>query len=143
MSTVSSMIAKKVVLGIGLIAMAASSRAQLVVTQQTNLQELAQSIAGPGVRIANPVINCHPSGYGEFTYTGSLLDVTEGILLTSGTINNAVGPNNAGNRTFEQNRPGDALLNTVTGRTTYDACRFEFDVIPGGDSLSFDFVFGS
>lgn len=143
MSTPSSMIAKKVLLGIGLMAIAASSRAQLVVTPQTNLEALAQSIAGPGVRIANPVMNCHPSGYGEFTYTGSLLDVTEGILLTSGTINNAVGPNNAGNRTFEQNRPGDALLNTVTGRTTYDACRFEFDVIPGGDSLSFDFVFGS
>ncbi len=143
MSNLSSMTVRKVILGFGLIAMAVSSRAQLVVTPQTNLEALAQSIAGPGVRIANPVITCHPSGYGEFTYSGSLLDVTEGILLTSGTINNAVGPNNAGNRSFEQNRPGDALLNTVTGRTTYDACSFEFDVIPGGDSLSFDFVFGS
>ncbi|MBK8499596.1 MAG: choice-of-anchor L domain-containing protein [Flavobacteriales bacterium] len=117
--------------------------AQLMVNPQTDLQALAQAIAGDGVRIANPVIDCHGSGYGEFTYSGSLLEVSGGVILTSGHIDNAIGPNTVTNRTFQQNYPGDPLLNTVTGRTTYDACRFEFDVIPGGDTLSFDFVFAS
>ncbi len=89
------------------------------------------------------MIDCHADGFGEFSYTGSLLDINEGIILTSGTIENAIGPNNVSNRSFQQYRPGSALLDVVTGRTTHDACRFEFDVIPGGDSLTFDFVFAS
>ncbi|MEO7082029.1 MAG: choice-of-anchor L domain-containing protein, partial [Flavobacteriales bacterium] len=117
--------------------------AQLTVSPQTDLQALARTITGPGVTISNPQITCHGQGYGEFHYAGQLLGIDEGILLTTGTRANAVGPNNAENTTFQQNTAGDATLNLVTGRTTYDACKFEFDVIPGGDSLRFDFVFGS
>ncbi|MCB0766404.1 MAG: choice-of-anchor L domain-containing protein, partial [Flavobacteriales bacterium] len=117
--------------------------AQLTVAPQTDLQALATSIAGTGVSISNPVINCHSEGYGTFTYTGNVLGLPEGVLLTSGRINNAVGPNNAENKTFEANTSGNSLLNVVTGRTTRDACLFEFDLIPSGDSLRFNFVFAS
>jgi gliding motility-associated-like protein len=120
-----------------------TAEAQLIVSPQTNLQQLARAITGPGVTIANPQITCHASGYGEFTYAGSLLGIDQGILLTSGTIGNAVGPNDAANKTFQQQTAGDPTLDIVTGRTTKDACKFEFDVIPAGDSLHFDFVFGS
>ena len=119
------------------------TQAQLVVSPQTDLQQLARAITGPGVMISNPQITCHPQGFGEFSYTGPLLGIDAGVLLTSGTISNAVGPNNVENKTFQQQTSGSPLLNTVTGRTTYDACKFEFDVIPAGDSLRFDFVFGS
>ncbi len=133
---------KAVIVG-GLVVFTTAASAQLSVDPQTDLQALAQSIAGEGVRIANPVIDCHGEGYGEFTYSGNLLDVSEGVILTSGRIVNAIGPNNVSNKSFQQNNPGDALLDAVSGRTTHDACRLEFDVIPGGDSLSFDFVFAS
>ncbi|HRN37954.1 MAG TPA: choice-of-anchor L domain-containing protein, partial [Flavobacteriales bacterium] len=119
------------------------AHAQLTVNAQTNLEQLARTITGPGVAISNPQINCHPEGYGQFQYSGSLLGIDEGILLTSGTISNAVGPNNVENKTFQQDRSGSSILNTVSGKTTRDACTFEFDVIPAGDSLRFDFVFGS
>lgn len=125
------------------IACASFAQAQLSVSPQTNLQELARAITGPGVAISNPQIDCHAQGYGEFQYSGSLLGIDEGILLTSGKITNAVGPNNAENTTYDQGRNGNSILNTVTGRSTKDACKFEFDVIPSGDSLRFDFVFGS
>lgn len=117
--------------------------AQLTVNQQTDLTQLARTITGPGVKISNPQIDCHSDGYGEFQYTGSLLGIDEGIILTSGKIAYAVGPNNVEDKTFQQNRSGNSILNTVTGKKTYDACLFEFDVIPGGDSLQFDFVFAS
>ena len=117
--------------------------AQLTVTQQTDLQAMAQELAGPGVQILNPVVQCHANGYGEFTYSGNALGATEGVLLTTGRINYAIGPNNVTNRSFEQNTPGDPLLNIVTSRTTYDACRLEFDIIPSGDTIQFDFVVGS
>lgn len=117
--------------------------AQLTTGPQTDLQQLASTITGPGVVISDPQINCHAEGYGEFSYSGSLLGIDEGILLTSGSINNAIGPNNAENRTLDQDGPGSSLLTTVAGRPTFDACTFEFDVIPAGDSLQFDFVFAS
>jgi hypothetical protein len=96
------------------------------------------------VQITNPVITCHASGYGEFTYSGNDMDVDQGVILTTGRRTDAPGPNNnGGSNWFAQNTAGDPLLNTVTGRTTMDACKFEFDIIPAGDSLSFDFVFAS
>lgn len=133
---------RKAAIGLTLL-MGAPVTAQLTVSPQTDLQELARTISGPGVQIANPVIDCHGSGYGEFTYAGQVLGLSSGVLLTSGNIANAVGPNTVENRTFQAQTPGNALLNTVTGRTTYDACRFEFDVIPGGDTLRFNFAFAS
>ncbi|MEO8734631.1 MAG: choice-of-anchor L domain-containing protein, partial [Flavobacteriales bacterium] len=117
--------------------------AQLIVNSQTDLQALAHDITGPGVLISNPQVDCHPLGYGEFQYSGSLLGMDGGVLLTTGKIVNAIGPNNATNTSYEQGTPGNSTLNIVTGRTTKDACKFEFDVIPSGDSLHFDFVFGS
>ncbi len=119
------------------------AEAQLTVSSQTNIQELAAAITGPGVHISNVVIDCHGQGYGEFSYTGSVLGLDAGVLLTTGKIGNAVGPNNSQDKTFAQGTSGNALLNSVTGRTTYDACRLEFDVIPGGDTLRFNFAFAS
>ena len=69
----------------------ASISAQLSVGPQTDLQQLAESISGPGVRILAPTIDCHSEGYGEFAYTGGLLGVDQGVLLTSGRITNAIG----------------------------------------------------
>ena len=125
------------------LAAASLLNAQLTVSSQTDLQQLAQAITGDGVLIQNPVMTCHQDGYGEFTYTGALLGIEEGVLLTSGTIGNAVGPNDVENKTFQQQTSGSPILDVVTGRTTRDACMFEFDIIPGGDTLTFDFVFAS
>ncbi len=117
--------------------------AQLTVSPQTDLQSLARTITGPGVQISNPSITCHAEGYGEFAYTGSVLGISEGVLLTSGRISETIGPNDVENKSFQQGTNGNTLLNVVTGRTTRDACLFEFDIIPSGDSIRFNFVLGS
>ncbi|MBK7944304.1 MAG: choice-of-anchor L domain-containing protein [Flavobacteriales bacterium] len=127
----------------GIVLIGSTTMAQLSVAPQTNLQQLAEAISGPGVRITNPLINCHGQGYGEFNYSGSLLGLESGVVLSSGRITEAIGPNDVENKTFQQGTSGNSLLNTVTGRSTRDACLFEFDIIPSGDSLSFQFVFGS
>lgn len=134
---------RRAALASSVVLIASGLRAQLSVAPQTDLQALAQTITGNGVQILNPTITCHGEGYGSFTNSGGLLGLDAGVVLTSGRITDAIGPNNAENRTFQQGTPGSSILNAVTGRTTYDACRFEFDVIPSGDSLSFNFVFGS
>ena len=91
-----------------------SANAQLIVAPQTDLQAMTQALAGAGVQIENPTIICHTQGFGEFSYSGSVLGATEGVLLTTGSIANAYGPNNVDNRSFQQNTTGDPLLNLVT-----------------------------
>ena len=134
-----------VLLAFGAFLTAGSLSAQLSVAPQSDLQQLAAAITGSGVTISDPVITCHAQGFGEYAYSGTGMDLTEGIILTSGRITDALGPNNnAGNtNSFQQYTPGDTLLNNVTGRNTRDACKFEFDIIPTGDSLRFEFTFGS
>jgi hypothetical protein len=121
--------------------------AQLVVNNTLTPQQLAQLISGPGVQILNPVVHSGANGYGKYNATNSNLNITEGLLLTTGTINNAVGPNNVGNKTTyfgSQNTPDTyPLLTNYTGRTIYEYCEFEFDIIPQGDTIKFDFVFAS
>src|SRR5687768_3796792 len=91
---------------LGVFAYVINGTAQLTVAPQTDLQALVQGLAGPGVTIFDPVIECHGSGYGEFTYTGNSFDVAEGVLLTTGLYTHATGPNHVSNRLFQQHTPG-------------------------------------
>ncbi|MBL0047187.1 MAG: choice-of-anchor L domain-containing protein [Bacteroidetes bacterium] len=117
--------------------------AQLIVnTSQTPLQ-MAQTIAGNGVKIINPTVVCGANGYGSYTSTSTNLNSPAGVILTSGLATDAIGPNNVGNKSVQVGTPGDVLLNSVSGRTTFDACVFEFDVIPEGDTLKFKYTFAS
>ena len=93
-----------------------TASAQLTVSPQSDLTQLASAITGDGVQISNPVINCHTEGYGEFTYSGNALSIQEGILLTSGRRTEAIGPNDVENKSFQQGTPGNAILDVVTGR---------------------------
>ncbi len=121
--------------------------AQLIVSNTLTPTQLAQLISGPGVQISNPVIHCGLNGYGKYNATSSNLNITEGLLLTTGKISNAVGPNDSTNTTWYFGNKTTAntytLLNSYTGRTTYEYCEFEFDIIPQGDTIKFDFVFAS
>jgi gliding motility-associated-like protein len=121
--------------------------AQLIVSNTLTPTQLAQLISGPGVQISNPVIHCGTNGYGKYNAVSSNLNITEGLLLTTGKISNAIGPNDSTNTTWYFGNKTTAntytLLNNYTGRTTYEYCEFEFDIIPQGDTIKFDFVFAS
>ncbi len=74
--------------------------AQLIVSNTLTPTQLAQLISGPGVQISNPVIHCGLNGYGKYNATSSNLNITEGLLLTTGKISNAIGPNDSTNTTW-------------------------------------------
>lgn len=117
---------------------------QLTVTANSNAVTLAQNLVGPGITIFNETLNCGTNGAGTFTAVSTNLGLTGGILLTSGTVANSVGPNNS----TSQTRSGigmfsDADLNNIATSTTYDGCILEFDLIPYCDTISIDYVFGS
>lgn len=117
--------------------------AQLVVTPGTSAVQLAQSLVGSGVSVSNVVLTCPNNAWGYFNGINSNVGIDSGIVLTSGTINNMVGPNSSGGITGDNNAPGDADLQSLVIFNTFDACVLEFDVTVTGDTLKFDYVFGS
>ncbi len=94
------------------------------------------------------MVECDSAGMGTFTAIGmnDELQVTEGLLMTSGTVFGAMGPNNSSSYTGSniQGIQGDPDLEIlIPGFGVNDVCRVEFDLVPNFDNLLFDFVFGS
>jgi len=118
-------------------------QAQLEVTGGFTGEELAEILVGNGVMIDNVVFNCPDGAAGAFNGEFTNLGMNEGIMLTSGSINNAVGPNDNGGETTANGTEGDFDLDLIASFGTNDACVLEFDVTPFGDTLQFNYVFGS
>ena len=83
--------------------------------------------------------------YGYFDATGTTFPFENGIILSTGKINNAPGPNSylsddGGGMGWN----GDADLNDALGLSnTFNATVLEFDFIPLGNRISFDYIFSS
>lgn len=121
----------------------ASVKAQLVVNTGGSPAQLAEMLSGQGVQILNPQITCPTGGWGTYDANVPSFTSEEGIILATGLVTNAIGPNNVEDRSTNFNAPGNSMLTAVSGFSTRDACMFKFDIIPQGDSLKFDFVFAS
>jgi gliding motility-associated-like protein len=134
---------------------ALTASAQLTVDNSQTPQDLVENVLlGGGVTVSNVMFNGLPGTtanpqIGTFDGTATPIGMDSGILLSSGDINVAIGPNNSGGLTLGAGSgPGDPdltqLLNSGGGAyTTNDAAVLEFDFVPSGDSLSFNFIFGS
>jgi len=123
-------------------AFAPIAHAQIGIVQNSNSQTLSQLLAGTGVTISNHTMSCHANGSGTFNNTNSNLGLSGGVILASGNINNI--PNPANNfASTSHSLTGDAQLSTLTSGTIYDPCRLEFDIIPQGPLLRFNYVFAS
>jgi len=133
--------------------------AQLVITAENNAQALAQRLVGTGVTISNVTLTGAPYATGFFNnISGTKISIDSGIVLTNGLAksgettppwgvngNGTVAAQNALANT-DQHLAGDADLARLLGipRTdTHDACVLEFDFVPLGDSIKFNYVFSS
>jgi gliding motility-associated-like protein len=122
---------------------------QLVTASGQAPQGLVQNVLiGPGVTVSNILYNGSPTAIGSFTATGTNLGISQGIVMTTGTImNNGAGPqgpNNAASSGTDNNMPGSGILSgIIQGTQTYNAATLEFDFIPYADTIRFKYVFGS
>jgi gliding motility-associated-like protein len=127
--------------------------AQLIITSQTNATALAQKLVGDGISISNVSFTGTPLMSGYFkNVSGTQINIDSGIVLTNGVAKgtfNTIGVNGNGITTASNvlastnwHLPGDADLSNIVG-TTHDACVLEFDFIPLGDSIKFNYVFSS
>ncbi len=122
--------------------------AQINVSANYTAAALAQKLAGPGVTILNPVLTCPSLANGIFKTIVSNIGIDSGIVLTTGlaaTDASGIGVNGGAfsRASTRNNAPGDAALEPLAGQATHDACALEFDVIPQGDTVKFNYVFGS
>ncbi len=83
--------------------------------------------------------------YGYFNANGSIFPFQEGIVLSTGKLNSAVGPNtNFSDSGIGIGWNGDSDLNTALSLTnTFNATVLEFDFIPNANTISFDYIFAS
>jgi hypothetical protein len=121
---------------------ATQASAGLVVTEATE-SELVDTILGGGITVSNITFDGVSSAVG--TFTGGIsagIGIESGILLTSGDIDNAVGPNTSDSTTTNNNLGGNALLDSLSSPTN-DASVLTFDFVSDGGDLFFNYVFAS
>lgn len=82
---------------------------------------------------------------GTFSNGGSSISIEDGIIISTGKISNASGPNNAsGESTKFTLLPGDDPdLAAITSGDLYDISIIEFDFTPSADYAQFEYVFAS
>lgn len=119
-----------------------TAKAQLTVTDSLSNSQIASLLQGSGLTISNLVVNCPGESIGQFSGT-SEMPITQGLVLSTGLVDSVAGPASLFT-TYINNMPGDPDLQALTPPwTTYDACVLEFDCVPTGDTLLFNFSFGS
>ncbi|MEY3099344.1 MAG: hypothetical protein RIS63_232, partial [Bacteroidota bacterium] len=118
-------------------------------------QQLVDNVLlGFGVTAFNVTINGNPAlsntaqtNVGYFTNTNPAFPINNGLILSTGNASAAVGPNNS--TSFTLNNPATSLvtsdphLNDIAAGNVTNGVVLEFDFIPSGDTLLFNYMFGS
>lgn len=127
-------------------------QAQLTVDNTVSVQFLVQNVLlGGGVTVSNITFNGQPAGFsniqvGSFDGTGCNVGLAQGLLLSTGDIAVALGPNTSDGATLPGagiGGPGDLDLDQISSAITFDGAVLEFDLVPSGDEISFNYVFAS
>ena len=130
----------------GLAVVWSTGSAQISVNSSITAQQLVEDVLlGVGVTASNITFTGAANQRGTFNGIASNIGLTGGVTLASGDIANAIGPNDGccsglGGGFFGQ---GDQDLEDLSGQNINDAAVLEFDFVPTGDSLEFEFVFAS
>jgi gliding motility-associated-like protein len=116
---------------------------QLNVIPNSTATSLAQAITGSGVTVTNAALNCGSGASGTFSYSGSNLGISGGIILTTGSATDAANPGTYFCDVANGNNFSDPDLISIDPDAYNDVCILQFDFVPVCNSLSITYVFGS
>lgn len=120
---------------------------QLITTPMPAASLVQNVLLGNGVTVSNINYNGSAMAIGSFTAFGTNLGISEGVVMTTGTIqaggSGPQGPNNDPGSGLDNGTPGFAPLTNIVGTQTYNASILQFDFVPYSDTVSFRYVFGS
>ncbi len=106
--------------------------------------DLVNMLVGSGVTVSNVQYTGVNHSAGTFSGGTGILGIEDGIVLSTGNISAAVGPNTIDDTTLVNALLGDSDLDTlIIGYTTFDATTIEFDFVPTTNIVTFEYVFGS
>jgi gliding motility-associated-like protein len=119
--------------------------AQLTVNSSLTPTQLVQNVLlGTGITATNITYSGDLSAKGSFTSVGTNIGFSQGVILASGDIANAIGPNTMNGSTTNFFSPSnDVQLNAIATGDVNDAAVLEFDFVPQSDSIKFKYVFAS
>ena len=120
-----------------------TSNAQINVTGGQTAQQLAEILAGPNITVTNAVLIGGGVASGSFAGTNSDIGFDSGVILSTGNITEASGPNNAANVGANLNNAGTAEMTALAGVNTFDAITLEFDFEVQSSTIQFNYVFAS
>jgi hypothetical protein len=120
-------------------------QAQLVVKSNRTVNDLVKNVlAGGGVDIINIQYSVGTGNIGFFNGKKSNIGLDSGLILSTGKVIDAIGPNDRGNMGSSNNLPGDADLQLLSPNfPTYDATWISFSFSPQANQVKFRFVFAS
>ena len=140
------------IISISLIIIPLKGFSQLVVQNAMTVEDLVTDIlVGQGVAVSNITVNGLPGNQmvvqaGYFNSENSNIGIAEGFMMASGGVLSALGPNDEGASTVAGigDNYFDADIASITAPLqTQDVIAIEFDFVPNGDTIVFNYVFGS
>ena len=116
------------------------------------IDAIAQTLVGSGVAISNVQYTGAAAAIGTFAGAAQI-GLNSGIILSSGAVTNINGPNDSPGRTTDNGTrrrrrsqradPSGTRTAYPNRSTTCDAAVLEFDFVPHGGVVSFQYVFAS
>jgi len=140
----------KLLISVALVFICFNSKGQLVVSTGalSSTQYVEDVLIGNGITVSNVTFTGDTDQIGEFdaNLTIPFLGMAEGLILATGDVNVAIGPNNTGSASLPGGNFGvnDVDLDILEGATgTNDAAVLEFDFVSYGDSITCSFILAS
>ncbi|MFT5779132.1 MAG: hypothetical protein ACI837_002089 [Crocinitomicaceae bacterium] len=118
-------------------------RAQIIIDPNVTPLEAAQELIQGGTStVSNVTFIGNHGQLGLFDATNTSLDLTSGVILSTGYVNGILDTSLLSSTSFYG--PGDTSILTIPQiSSSHDAAVLEFDFIPLIDTLEFRFIFGS
>ncbi len=136
-------------LGTAVCAIGFHAQAQLAVNSTLTPTQLVQDVLlGSGITVSNISYNgvLEPAtaqpGSASFTQVGNL-GIDLGVLLSTGEPGSTIGPEDNFSSDDIGNNGNDPDLEAIMGGNLTNYSILEFDFVPVGDSIKFNYVFGS
>lgn len=134
---------KKILIVVSLLITSLLLSAQISTQNDLSIEDLVTDTLINGCTEAmNVTVN--GGAYGYFNNEDTDFPFESGIVLASGDISNAEGPNTSGSQGNSLGSGSDPDLAAIaSGYTINDATVLEFDFIPASDTVRFNYIFGS
>ena len=117
---------------------------QITVTNDSPTNLVQNVLLGGGIVASSITSQGNPDQFSSFTaLPGTPIDFSSGLVISTFGMNAPDCLQQGGSGYFGAGTPGDADLTATAGLPTYNAAWIQFDFIPTGDTLKFDYIFAN